>query len=202
MDITEFWTLIEAARTQATDTADAPEDDGKAVAAALTERLAATSELTIFEFEQHFETLLAALCRWDVWAAAYLVNRGCSDDSFMDFRAGVIAQGRDWYERVAQNPDTLADHPEVRAVATGNRGSALFQEQVNYVSGHAYEELTGEETGMSDFYEAYDAFAGKDEPEPEDVGEEFDFGDAEEMRARLPRLSGLFIVQAERRAAA
>ena len=198
MDITEFWTLIEAARAQATNTVD---DDGKAVAAHLTEQLAATSELTIFEFEQHFETLDSALYRWDVWAAAYLINGGCSDDAFMDFRAAVITQGRDWYERIAQNPDELADHPEVRAVAAGDRGSALFQEVVNYVSARAYDQLTDEGTDMCDFYEAYDAFIGKDVPAPADLGEEFDFDDAAQMRARLPRLAELFFTAPVRAAA-
>jgi hypothetical protein len=198
VDITEFWSLIEAARTQTTDAAG---DNGKAVAAHLIERLAATSELTIFEFEQHFTTLHAALCRWDVWAAAYLINRGCSDDSFLDFRAAVIAQGREWYQRIEQNPDALADHPEVRAVAAGTCTFALFQEQVNYISAHAYEELTGEETEMYDFYEAYDAFTGKAVPEPEDLGEEFDFDDAAQLRARLPHLSELFADRVETQAA-
>ncbi|MEU1251459.1 DUF4240 domain-containing protein [Micromonospora arida] len=41
---------------------------------------------------------------WDVWAAAYLIGGGCSDDSFIDFRAGVIALGREWYERVLASP--------------------------------------------------------------------------------------------------
>jgi len=194
VDITEFWTLIEAAHAQA---ADADDDNGKAAAADLTERLAATSELTIFEFEQHFTRLHSALCRWDVWAAAYLINRGCSDDSFMDFRAAVIAQGPEWYERIAQNPDSLADHPAVRAVAAGSHAFALFQEQVNYVSARAYEQLVGERTEISEFYEAYEAFAGKTAPEPNDLGEEFDFDDAAQMRARLPRLSELFAAPAE-----
>lgn len=198
MDITEFWTLIEAARAQATNTAD---DGGDTVAAYLTERLAATSELTIFEFEQHLETLDMALYRWDVWAAAYLINRGCSDDSFMDFRAGVIAQGRDWYERIAQNPDELADHPDVRAVAAGDRESALFQEAVNYVSARAYDQLTDEDADMSEFYEAYDAFIDKDVPEPTDLGEEFDFDDAAQLRARLPHLAELFLTVPASRAA-
>ena len=190
MDITEFWSLIEAARAQ---TADAGQDSGKAVAAVLIDRLAATSELTIFEFEQHFETLHSALYRWDVWAAAYLINGGCSDDSFMDFRAALIAHGRDWYERAAQNPDALADHPEVRAVAAGESSFALFEELVNYVASHAYEQLCGEGTDIEEFYEAYDAFTGTSEPEPEDMGEEFDFDDAAQMRARLPRLAELFL---------
>ncbi|MFF3685855.1 DUF4240 domain-containing protein [Streptomyces sp. NPDC002187] len=31
----------------------------------------------------------------------------------MDFRAGLIALGRDWYAKAAQSPDSLADHPTV-----------------------------------------------------------------------------------------
>ena len=38
----------------------------------------------------------AVLYRWDMWAAAYLIGGGCSDDGFIDFRAGLIAQGLDW----------------------------------------------------------------------------------------------------------
>jgi len=52
-----------------------------------------------------------ALYRWDVPAAAYLIGGGCSDDGFIDFRAGLTAQGRDWYEKLAASPDSLADHP-------------------------------------------------------------------------------------------
>lgn len=189
MDITEFWSLIESAHAQAVDAED---DDGKAVAVKLIGALADTSELDIFEYEQHFEHLHAALCRWDVWAAATLVNRGCSDDAFMDFRAGLITQGRTWYERILQDPDELAEHPEVRAVADGRRSFALFQELVNYVAAHAYQELSGEEAEMSAFYEAYDAFTGRSGPEPENMGEELDFEDPAQMRAKLPRLSELF----------
>ncbi|MFD6293827.1 DUF4240 domain-containing protein [Streptomyces sp. NPDC060235] len=50
-------------------------------------------------------------------AAAYLIGGGCSNDSFMDFRAGLIALGRDWYEKATADPDSLADHPAVIAAA-------------------------------------------------------------------------------------
>ncbi len=197
MDITEFWSLIEGARAHLADTGPDADSDGKAVSAFLVQRLAGTSELTIFEFEQHFTRLHAALLRWDVWAAAYLINRGCSDDSFMDFRAALIVQGQPWYERVLAEPDALAEHPEVRSVAAGTRGFALFQEIVNYIAAHAYEQLTGGdqdgEDELSDFHEAYGAFAGPARPEPEDLGEDFDFDDPAEMRARLPRLAELFL---------
>ncbi len=36
--------------------------------------------------------------RWDIWAAAYLVEGGCSDDSFSDFRNGLLARGKERFE--------------------------------------------------------------------------------------------------------
>lgn len=89
MDITEFWAVIDAARLAA---ASVPGGPREAVATALTDRLAATSKQTILEYQERFDQLHNALYRWDVWAAAYLIGGGCSDDSFMDFRAGLIAQ--------------------------------------------------------------------------------------------------------------
>ena len=49
----------------------------------------------------------------DVWAAAYLIGGGCSDDSFIDFRARLISQGRGWYQKAADSPGNLAEHPAV-----------------------------------------------------------------------------------------
>lgn len=59
------------------------------------------------------EDVHQALYRWDVWAAAYLIGGGCSDDSFMDFRAGLIAQGRDWYQKAAASPASGLAAPSV-----------------------------------------------------------------------------------------
>ncbi|WP_460806492.1 DUF4240 domain-containing protein [Micromonospora zhanjiangensis] len=101
MNSEEFWALVESARAGIDDR---PDDGGEAIAEALTERLVATSPTDILDFEERFDRLQDALYRWDVWAAAYLISGGCSDDSFMDFRAGVIALGRDWYERVLASP--------------------------------------------------------------------------------------------------
>lgn len=194
MDVEDFWSLLEAARTDAAAAAAGDLPDGKALAAALVDRLAGTSRQAIFEYEHCFERLDSALNRWDVWAAAYLINRGCSDDSFMDFRAGVVAQGRNWYERAVARPDSLADHPHVLAVAAARRGFALLHEPVIYVASYAYERINGDEAHSCAFYEDYDAFTGPDaEPGPAAMGEDFDFDDPAEMRARLPRLAGLFL---------
>ncbi|MGA5421130.1 DUF4240 domain-containing protein [Streptomyces lavendulocolor] len=58
-----------------------------------------------------------------MWAAAYLIGGGCSDDSLMGFRAGVIGLGRVWFEWVAADPDGLAAHPLVLRAAAARDGA-------------------------------------------------------------------------------
>ncbi|MGC4750480.1 DUF4240 domain-containing protein [Micromonospora sp. DT201] len=168
-------------------------DDGEAIAAALVTRLAATSPEGILEFQEVFDQLHGALYRWDVWAPAYLIGGGCSDDSFPDFRAGVIALGREWYERVLASPDGLANHPVVRQAAAGQDDGALFAESVNYVASGAYEQVTGEDHAFYEAMKARQHVAGGIDEAAEPMGEDFDFDDDDEMRRRLPRLAELFL---------
>lgn len=46
---------------------------------------------------------------WELWGAAYVINGGCGDDTFMDFRASLISRGRSVFEKATSNPDALAD---------------------------------------------------------------------------------------------
>lgn len=192
MNVDGFWAVVESAGASLDGRTG---DDGEAVAAALVTRLAAISPEDILQFQELFDQLHDALYRWDVWAAAYLIGGGCSDDSFIDFRAGVIALGRGWYERVLASPDGLADHPVVRQAAAEEDDGALFAESVNYVASEAYEEVTGGDDEA--FYEAMKArqhvAVGIDEARESDMGEDFDFDDDDEMRRRLPRLAELFL---------
>jgi hypothetical protein len=190
MDITEFWAVVDAARLAA---ATLPGDPREAVATALTDRLAATSKQTILEYQERFDQLHDALYRWDVWAAAYLIGGGCSDDSFIDFRAGVIAQGRDWYERTVLDPDTLAEHSDVIAGARKRHDWALFCESVNYAAPNAYERISGDEDDRT-FYDDFKDFQTTRPPaDPTDMGEDFDFDDPTQMHTRLPRLAALYL---------
>lgn len=110
---------------------------------------------------------------------------GCSDDSFSDFRAGLIAQGRDWYQKAAASPDSLADHPAVAGAAGRPWDSPLFYEQVNYAASYAFQRLSDDEDAF------WDALEARERPDRSsaDMGEDFDFDDDQEMRRRLPRLS-------------
>ncbi|WP_329565043.1 DUF4240 domain-containing protein [Streptomyces sp. NBC_01361] len=186
MDIETFWDVIEAARARATST-------GELFDEVLVNQLADRPRQEILEYAERFDELHDALYRWDVWAAAYLIGGGCSDDSFMDFRAGVIALGRQWYQRVATDPDSLAGHPDVvQATDVEDRSEVLFYEDVNYAASGAFERITGDADA---FYEAWPTFRRAD-PENDnavDMGEDFDFDDDNEMSRRLPRLAALFL---------
>jgi len=139
-----FWDIIDTARESS--------GQGKPFDQALAGYLATRSLQDILEYQQRSDEMHAALYRWDVWAAAYLIGGGCSDDSFIDFRAGLIAQGRDWYQRVAASPDSLAGHPAVADAPNHSHGGPLFYELVNYAAPDAFERVTG---GKDSFYDAW-----------------------------------------------
>ncbi|MFJ5229000.1 DUF4240 domain-containing protein [Kitasatospora sp. NPDC088391] len=190
MDIEEFWQVVEAAR--------AASDGGTPFDEALVALLAVRPEAEIAAFDVRFDEAHRALYRWDVWAAAYLIGGGCSDDAFMDFRAGVIAEGRAWYGRVLAAPDALAEHP----YATGgspDEAEELFYEDVNYAASQAFRRRTGD--GDHDrYHEEYRrqrAALGLDPVAravpAEEMGEEFDFDDDDEMTRRLPGLAALYL---------
>lgn len=184
MDTDEFWSIVGTARSMTTE--DLPFHE------ALVDLLARRSPQDILRYQERFDALQGAVYRWDVWAAAYLIGGGCSDDSFTDFRAGLIAQGREWYERAAAVPDSLADHAEVVGGAADLADRTVFYEDANYCASDAYERITGDGEA---FYEAWSQYAA-DRPETRaetDMGEDFDFDDDDEMRRRLPRLALLFL---------
>ncbi|MET7784141.1 DUF4240 domain-containing protein [Streptomyces sp. NPDC005388] len=186
MNIDRFWDVIESVRSAAAEAGD-PLDEG------LVKQLANGTKQEVLEYAERLDEQHDALYRWDVWAAAYLIWGGCSDDSFMDFRAGVIALGREWYERVAAAPDSLAGHPAVLQVVNArDRSEVLFYEDVNYVAAGAFERITGDADA---FYQAWHSFRGANagSDNPVDMGEDFDFDDDDEMRRRLPRLASLFL---------
>jgi hypothetical protein len=73
---------------------------------------------------------------------------------FIDFRAGLIAQGRDWYQKAAASPDNLADHPAVASGGHRLHGNPLFYEEVNYAATRAFQRVSGDEHAFWDALEA------------------------------------------------
>ena len=102
MDENAFWALIGRSREQA-------EGDLEAQAESLQELLTALPAAEIVAFDQHFAAANLALYSWSLWGAATLMLGWCSDDVFTDFRSWVISQGRPTYDRVAADPEALAE---------------------------------------------------------------------------------------------
>ncbi|MGW1995234.1 DUF4240 domain-containing protein [Embleya sp. NPDC001921] len=188
METNEFWQVIDTVRSVGTD--------NQPFAERLVDALAARTPSDVFAYERRFTELHDAAYRWDLWAAAYLIAGGCSDDSFIDFRAGLIAQGQDWYEKALANPDNLAEHPVLASPEGTDAEEVLFYEEVTYAAPHAFARIVG---AGEDFHAAYDAWkqavapTADSGPGPRDMGEDFDFDDDGEMHRRLPRLAALYL---------
>jgi hypothetical protein len=123
-----------------------------------------------------------------LWQAAYLIEGGCGDDGFMDFRDGLVLQGRAVFTRAVADPDSLADVPVIRAMAA-DKGWVGF-ESLSYLVRRAYEQVMGEVGSLdSAMDEALRDVVRPDAP----TGESWDGEDDDANRRHLPRLSELFL---------
>jgi Protein of unknown function (DUF4240) len=125
-----FWDLIEQTRTAAGN------DTGRQ-SELLKDRLTQLSPAQIVDFEKIRAGLDRRAYTYDIWAAATVIEDGCSDDCFRDFRGYLISLGRKPYEDALVNPDSLA--PIVNDAETGD------WEDADDVAPDAYSSRTGDD---------------------------------------------------------
>lgn len=101
MDKTLFWQLIDDARREAGPSGE--------VAPLLVDKLAQREVGEIMRWTQFFDAYQKLSYKNQLWAAAYVINGGCSDDGFDYFRGWLTAQGKDVFLRALADPDSLAD---------------------------------------------------------------------------------------------
>ncbi|MFE9399879.1 DUF4240 domain-containing protein [Streptomyces flavidovirens] len=176
MDIEQFWHLIDQARGRVADSPDVED-----IANQVTALLASHEPQQIVDAQQILWDLMAASYQAPLWAAAYLINGGCSDDGFDYFRGWLIAQGRTAFEQVIADADRLADLPAVHAAAA--EGIELEGEQTLSIAWDAYERATGSELPSDAFTINYPNL---------DPAWNFDFDDHSRIAARLPRIAALY----------
>ncbi|KJK48820.1 hypothetical protein UK23_15920 [Lentzea aerocolonigenes] len=176
MDPNTFWTLIADARSTVADPSDSA-----AVARAASALLATRPPAEIVAAQQVLWDLLALSYRNPLWAAAYLINGGCSDDGFDYFRGWLLAQGRGVFESALADPDSLAALPAVvRAAESGQEFECELTLNIAWDAHLAATDMKLPEDAFTIRY-------------PElDPDWDFDFDDSAELSARLPRLSALF----------
>lgn len=137
MDDATFWQMIEQAKSDS-------DGDGEQQVELLTERLAILSIDEILQYERLLIQHRIQAYTWDLWGAAYILNGGCSDDGFTDFRAWLIAQGKEVYEKALANPDWLAEYVPVIETQWGKDSDTML-ETMSYVPVYAYRRKTGHE---------------------------------------------------------
>src|SRR5690242_19263203 len=94
METAAVWDLITTARSGLGEW-PAAEEVAEAVVRLLRDRAPAE----IAAHQQPLWDLMTVSYRADLWAVAYTVNGGASDDGFDYFRGWLIAQGRETFER-------------------------------------------------------------------------------------------------------
>jgi len=166
MDRSAAWQLVDDTRQEAgNDTARQSE--------LLEERLSRLPGPRIVEFSEIRHQLDQQAYTWDLWGAAYVIEDGCSDDCFRDFRAYLISLGREVYEAALRDPDSLA--PIVQDAEQGD------WENADNVAPDAYESATGED------------FPGDDSDlSGEPAGQPWDDEDQEALVQRYPALAARF----------
>jgi Protein of unknown function (DUF4240) len=131
----QFWQLVEDARRDAGD-------DTERQSELLASRLEQLPAETIADFGAIHRRLDRRAYTWELWGAASVIDDGCSDDCFRDFRAYLISLGQGPYEAALKAPDSLA--PVVEDAETGD------WENADDVAPEAYEGVAGEDIPSGD----------------------------------------------------
>jgi hypothetical protein len=161
-----FWRLI------ATTRAAAGNDTGRQ-SELLEERLRELPPRQTADFGRIRHRLDQQAYTWELWGAAYVIDDGCSDDCFRDFRAYLISLGGRAYEAAVRDPDSLA--PVVQDAEEGD------WENADNVAPDAYESVTGK-----------DIPSGDSDVSGTPRGEPWDDEAQDELVQRYPKLAARF----------
>jgi len=172
MDETRFWQIIDTSRQRAREmTRKAGEDFIDLHEKTLAEVLRGVTPGEVLAFDERFNHYHGLAYRWDLWAAAYWLHGGCSDDGFIDFRSCLISLGKELFFQVLNDPDSLAqiiDRPDA---------PYMQAEGFQYVPSKVYEEMTGQQMPSGEY-------KGPRAP----TGERIDHDDDEVMRRHFPKI--------------
>jgi hypothetical protein len=160
-----FWQVIQETRSEAGS------DSGRQ-SGLIEDRLTKLPPQAIVAFDRERHRLDKQLYTWRIWGAATVIEDGCSDDCFRDFRAYLISLGPAAVSQALRDPDGLA--PMVQDEETGD------WENADNVAPDAYSSVTGNDYPLDD----------SDLSGPP-AGEQIDLEDST-LRTLYPRLAARF----------
>ncbi len=127
MDSGNFWQIIATSESRSSGDYEKQQTE-------LEKELLKLTAIEILEFDNKFRALKGEVYNWDFWAAAYIINGGCSDDCFSDFRGWLIGRGETIFENAVKDINTLVQ------LEYTNDGD---WEGLSYIPSDAYEKKTG-----------------------------------------------------------
>ncbi len=101
MDELKFWEIVDSVHDQSKGDMD---EKCELIRAALSK----LSKDDAKAFSVLFDSMMDRAYSWSLWGAAYIINGGCSDDTFSDFRSSLISRGRSAFNRALSDPESLA----------------------------------------------------------------------------------------------
>ncbi len=164
----EFWSLIGRSLENASSSGYQQEE-------AMLKILLELEPETILAYRSRFDERMDVAFSWDIWGVAYIIDGGCSDDSFEYFLYDLIAGGREKFENALQDAESIANWAVKDSVGLEGFG---------YLAGTAYTQKTGQ-----DFYQALKAMGDKRHQPThggKPRGEEWD-EDAATLATRFPK---------------
>lgn len=123
-----FWEIIAQSKKNSNGNYEKQQEE-------LKHSLTALQPIEIQKFDNKFRTLRGDAYRWELWAAAYIMNGGCSEDSFSDFRGWLIGHGKETFFNALSNPDSIAE--------LDHEMDTDEWEGLSYVALTAFEQKTG-----------------------------------------------------------
>jgi hypothetical protein len=100
MNELEFWSIVQEAHDQS-------EGDMDKKCELIADLLGKLPGEEAIAFSQFFDAMMDRAYAWPLWGAAYVINGGCGDDSFTDFRASLISRGQQAFESALADPDAM-----------------------------------------------------------------------------------------------
>ncbi|MFI6386082.1 DUF4240 domain-containing protein [Nonomuraea sp. NPDC050540] len=189
MNVDAFWELIEqSARVTSTK-------DGRL--GWLHGKLARQPVEETLDFASWMQEARLKADTYMVWGAARALDLVGGLDSVWYFHMWLVGLGRETFERVTSDPDTLAEVPEVQSFLHLQRHRLPRTdedlpefEELDYVAVKVWPQVTGlDGDALADALQAR-GYVLEALPNPTD--EEWDFDDDEEAARRLPRCTSYF----------
>ncbi|UOK58907.1 DUF4240 domain-containing protein [Bacillus sp. OVS6] len=167
-----FWDLLKWVKSKAEDSEEQIEY--------LIDYLSKLSVKDLIKFDSILNQYMNKSYTSDLWAAAYTILGGCSDECFDYFRAWLIFQGKDVYDNGNKDPESLIPF----LIKMEELDDLPQLEDLLSAACMAFEEKTGHDDEA--YYDLYEQLAGFEE-QPE-LEFDWDEDDEEGMKKRFPKL--------------